>query len=56
MADSTEVWSAELVLTVRGPKEGPVTVRVSYDGTTRKQCELLQNSLADLAKQLNAGK
>lgn len=54
MPEEENNWSIELTLKVKGPKEGPVIVKVEYPSTTRAMAEALQNKLAALAIDLNA--
>jgi len=47
-------WKVELVLTVKGPNEGPVTASIEYEDTTKDMALVLQNKLAELAISLNS--
>ena len=52
----TNGWSAKLQLIVQGPNEGPVIITAEYPDTTREMATGLQDKLAQLGIQLNAGK
>ena len=46
-------WNVELVLTVRGPKEGAVIASIEYKDTTKEMAIGIQNKLAQMGIELN---
>jgi len=46
-------WGVEVVVTVKGPKEGAVIVNLKYEDTTKEVAKLVQNAIAKAVVELN---